>query len=325
MSKDVLVPPLGQTTAEVTLVHWYKHEGDAVQAGEPLYAIETDKAVLDIEAPASGVLRQVAAADGDKVAVLSAIAVIATGGEVGADPRVHPVAAEPSAAAVGAHGHAPLPMSSSTPSSVAQPTIEARDSSSAREHGGSPLRVAASPGPAKRFISPRARRLAEAEGLTWSSLAGSGPEGAIVARDVRAALERRVPVGVGMPLVTSVPVTLIAEADCTEILHAQAQLQRVGRTLSVGDLVMRVVAQAQVAHPEIDVCLVMTGVPSQAGKLATLGFGPIQTRPAALNGQLVLRQMAWLTLTCDAALGEEASDLLEELTQLIAQPLLLLA
>src|SRR5512136_2271649 len=76
MSTEVLVPPLGQTVDTVTLVAWYKHEGETVVQGEPLFAIETDKATLDVEAPASGVLRGVTAQPGDAVQALRAIAVI---------------------------------------------------------------------------------------------------------------------------------------------------------------------------------------------------------------------------------------------------------
>ena len=61
MPTEVLVPPLGQTVDVVKLVSWYKNEGDAVQQGEPLFVIETDKATLDVEAPAGGVLRRVTA------------------------------------------------------------------------------------------------------------------------------------------------------------------------------------------------------------------------------------------------------------------------
>jgi len=76
MATDVLVPPFGQTVDTLILVKWYKAEGEPVQKGEPLFAVETDKATLDVEAPETGVLRAVSAAPGDEVDVLSAIAVI---------------------------------------------------------------------------------------------------------------------------------------------------------------------------------------------------------------------------------------------------------
>ena len=76
MATEVLVPPLGQTVDTLTLVSWYKREGDAVTQGEPLFAVETDKATLDVEAPASGILAGLTANPGDEVKVLSAIAFI---------------------------------------------------------------------------------------------------------------------------------------------------------------------------------------------------------------------------------------------------------
>ena len=84
MAVEVLVPPLGQTVETLTLVSWYKQEGETVAQGEPLFSVETDKATLDVEAPASGVLRGVRAAPGDQVKVLAVIATI--GAATSADP-----------------------------------------------------------------------------------------------------------------------------------------------------------------------------------------------------------------------------------------------
>src|SRR5438094_790467 len=81
MPVDVLVPPLGATTDTLRLVEWYRQEGEAVTKDEPLFAVETDKATLDVEALASGILRRVSAAPGDEVAALSRLAVIAAPGE----------------------------------------------------------------------------------------------------------------------------------------------------------------------------------------------------------------------------------------------------
>src|SRR5438309_7402564 len=81
MPVEVLVPPLGATTDTLRLVEWYQQEGEAVTKDEPLFAVETDKATLDVEAPASGILRHVSAPPGAEVAALSRIAVIAAPGE----------------------------------------------------------------------------------------------------------------------------------------------------------------------------------------------------------------------------------------------------
>jgi pyruvate dehydrogenase E2 component (dihydrolipoamide acetyltransferase) len=143
MSTEVLVPPLGQTVDTLTLVSWYKREGEAIIAGEPLYAVETDKATLDVEAPAAGLLRRVTAQPGDVVKVLSAIAVIEAEDEVKAEDKIEPGS-----------------------TSALTSTLTSR-----------------------LFVSPRARRLAEAKGVSLNAIKATGPEGAIVERDVRAYLQ----------------------------------------------------------------------------------------------------------------------------------------
>jgi pyruvate dehydrogenase E2 component (dihydrolipoamide acetyltransferase) len=145
MSTEVLVPPLGQTVDTLTLVSWYKQEGETVAQGEPLYAVETDKATLDVEAPASGILHRVKAAPGDTVKVLSAIGVIEVKVEAEAEET-----------------------STSTSTSTLTSTLT------------SVSRI---------FVSPRARRLAESAGVPLDQVKATGPEGAIIERDVRAYLD----------------------------------------------------------------------------------------------------------------------------------------
>lgn len=162
MATEVLVPPLGQTVDSVTLVAWHKSEGEAVKQGEMLFAIETDKAILDIEAPASGVLRQVTAQSGDEVQVLSIIALIAAPDEI----------LEENAAASG-----PKPRDQMRGSTLAQGQVG--EDGQKRERGQ------------RIFISPRARRLVEEHGILLTDLKPTGPEGAIIERDVRAYLDTR--------------------------------------------------------------------------------------------------------------------------------------
>lgn len=139
----ILVPPLGQTVDTLTLVSWYKRDGEAVTQGEPLFAIETDKATLDVEAPASGILRGVTAQPGDAVKVLSAIAMVEVKAQEKAEVDLGNV-------------------------STSVSTLTSR---------------------ARRFISPRARRLAEAQGVPLVAVKATGPEGAIIERDVQAYLD----------------------------------------------------------------------------------------------------------------------------------------
>ena len=164
MPHQVLVPPLGQTVDTVILVTWYKDEGEVVREGEPLFAIETDKATLDIEAQASGVLRRVTASEGQEVQALSAIALI-----------VAPEEGDLEMEATGQGG---------TQEYLVGATPFAPDRTLGVSGSGAAI-------PKRLFVSPRARRLAEAEGVRLEGLSGTGPEDAIVERDVRAYLEKR--------------------------------------------------------------------------------------------------------------------------------------
>ena len=69
MATDVIMPALGMAQEKGTLVNWLKAEGEAVTKGEPLMEVETDKATVEVEAPASGLLAHVTAAPGDEVPV----------------------------------------------------------------------------------------------------------------------------------------------------------------------------------------------------------------------------------------------------------------
>ena len=172
MAVDIIVPPLSQTMDAVILTEWLKAVGDPVVIGEPLFVIETDKANLDIESPASGILRQILAEPGTEVKVRSTIGVIASLDEaMPVKPLLEPTpeaeAAQPlsTAAAVGRH-----PLSAAT------------------GPGGQPL-------PSERqqriFASPRARRLAQQEGARLAEVKPTGPQQMIVERDILAYLAER--------------------------------------------------------------------------------------------------------------------------------------
>jgi pyruvate dehydrogenase E2 component (dihydrolipoamide acetyltransferase) len=77
MPENVRLPKLSASMREGTIVSWLKREGETVQKGEPLFQLETDKAVMEVEAPASGVLARIVQGQGKKVAVDTVVAVIA--------------------------------------------------------------------------------------------------------------------------------------------------------------------------------------------------------------------------------------------------------
>src|SRR4030081_595090 len=81
MSTDVIMPALGMAQETGTVGQWMKHAGDRVVKGEPLLEVETDKAVVEVESPASGTLAAISAEAGAEVPVGTAIALILGAGE----------------------------------------------------------------------------------------------------------------------------------------------------------------------------------------------------------------------------------------------------
>ena len=97
MATEIRVPTLGESVSEATIGRWYKKAGDVVKADEPLVELETDKVTIEVNAPASGVLVEIVAKDGETVAPGALLGQIAAGG-AGAAPAPAPVAAAPGAA-----------------------------------------------------------------------------------------------------------------------------------------------------------------------------------------------------------------------------------
>jgi 2-oxoglutarate dehydrogenase E2 component (dihydrolipoamide succinyltransferase) len=97
MSKDIKVPTLGESVVEATIAKWFKQEGEAVKADEPLVELETDKVTVEVPAPASGKLEKIVAAAGSTVAVGALLGTIAEGaaGTAAAAPAPKPAAAAP--------------------------------------------------------------------------------------------------------------------------------------------------------------------------------------------------------------------------------------
>jgi len=163
MAISVVMPALELAQETGKLVCWRKKEGERVSKGEPLLEIETDKAVVEIEAPAEGILAGIRAQEGAVVPVGQTIAWILSPGET------VPAVAAHSRPASGRALDRPPQTASST---AAAPKTELPNA------------------PAK--ISPKARRLAREQGVDISRLRGSGPEGEILASDVLAAAESKV-------------------------------------------------------------------------------------------------------------------------------------
>jgi len=156
MAISVVMPALEMAQETGKLLAWRKKEGDLVTKGEPLFEIETDKAVVEIEAAADGILAGVKSHEGAVVPVGETIAWIVAPGE---QPPAAPAKATASARTT---------------------TVESRPSASAVP--------AAEDSPAQEIkISPKARRLAKEHGVELSRIRGSGPDGTITSEDILAA------------------------------------------------------------------------------------------------------------------------------------------
>ena len=157
MAFSVVMPALEMAQETGKLIAWRKKEGDRVTKGEPLLEVETDKAVLEVEAPADGVLAGITAAAGADIPVGKTIAWILAPGENA------PTENESSTAAPAARGK--------TESHAAQVAASAPQPSAVQS----------------ARISPKARRLAKELGVDLAAVRGSGPGGEILASDVQAA------------------------------------------------------------------------------------------------------------------------------------------
>ncbi len=156
MSIEVKVPVLPESVAEATLVNWHKKVGDAVSRDENLVDVETDKVVLELPAPAAGVLTEIRRPDGATVVAQEVIAVI--------DPAAAGAAAAPPTATAAPSAPAAAPAAAPSASAPASATVSAL---------------------------PAARKLMAEQQLSPSEVAGSGRGGRITKADVLAAAQAR--------------------------------------------------------------------------------------------------------------------------------------
>ena len=160
MAFSVVMPALEMAQETGKLLAWRKNEGDRVTKGEPLLEIETDKAVVEVEAPADGILAGIKAAIGADIPVGQTIAWIVAAGEA---PPVETASTAPAARA-GSHAKTEPSHTAAAPASGSAPAA----ASSAK-------------------ISPKARRLAKELGVDLATVRGSGSGGEILASDIQAA------------------------------------------------------------------------------------------------------------------------------------------
>ncbi len=283
---DVIMPALGMVQETGKILQWLKTEGQNVTKGEPLIEVETDKAAVELEAPASGILAQVSAREGDEVPVGTVIAVILTAEGAAVPPFVSGPPASPAASEQ-------QTVITASPVARRMAMDNQIDLLSIKPQGGRIEKAdvlaylkGSEPGSAtpdrhnqRILASPKARRLAAERGLDLSSLHGSGPEGAVLAADLPSALpqpdqqkrlETLLPAAPGQELAISTAWRLMAErtaASWTSVPHfyllREVNASRLvawrenaqnhsDEKITYTDLLVRLVAAALRRHPRVN-------------------------------------------------------------------------
>lgn len=181
MADLIDMPKLSDTMSVGTLIKWLKKEGDAVQAGDMLAEIETDKATMELETFFTGTLIKIYAEAGSQVAIGAPLCAIGKPGEAAPTPPVASAAPPPPPAPVPSAPVVTAPAPVAAPVPVPAPTLAT-------------VPAAASPTSADRLkISPLARKIAADQKIDPTHLTGSGPGGRIVKADVLAAAANPLP------------------------------------------------------------------------------------------------------------------------------------
>jgi pyruvate dehydrogenase E2 component (dihydrolipoamide acetyltransferase) len=208
---DVLMPQLGETVAEGKIVKWFKKAGDAVKPGENLFEIETDKTSMEVPATVAGTLSEIRFKVGETAEVGAVVAVMAVAGDIATGSAAgSPLPAGGVGCGVGGDKPLDRPATPSphpspqrgegVPAGAPRTSLAARGNERPERRSFAyphmdPFREVRSPernyGPARlpggASVTPLARRLAGERGIDLARIAGSGPHGRIVARDVEQA------------------------------------------------------------------------------------------------------------------------------------------
>ena len=289
MATNIIMPALEMAQETGKVIHWLKRAGETVRKGEPIVEIETDKVTVEIEAPASGVLREITANEGDVVPVGRTIALIVAAGEIASAGTAAPVmpaasASTPGTLAAGGRSAGVVKASPlarriaeqhgvdlervSTPSGRIEKADVLAYVESRKAAGGANGRARLVP------ASPKARRLAAERGLDITALLGSGPGGAVLADDVPTPPRPAAPAVAGTPRegapgvgtvwrimaermttswTTAPHFFLVREVNVTRLASWLDQARKqTGAHVTYTDLLVKLVAAALARHPRVN-------------------------------------------------------------------------
>jgi pyruvate dehydrogenase E2 component (dihydrolipoamide acetyltransferase) len=299
MPVEVILPKVDMDMSHGTIAVWHVAEGEAVAKGAALFDIETDKAAMEVEAPASGRLRHVAASPGDKVAVGTVLGWIYAEGEAEGPPP------------------GPVPeVGDDAPAVVVAPAAPAPEAAPASDVAVvTALRA-----------TPAARALARSAGVDLAPVPGTGPLGRIQRDDVAGAIAARAPV---VPEVLAAPAGWVAEAGALHVsrsagtgtplvlIHGLAADSQgwapLEKALGRGRAILRIDLPCHGRSPRRAVRSFADLSRMVVEALdASVGDGPVHVLGHSLGGALALaladirpRRVASLALIAPAGLGPE--------------------
>ena len=209
MATEIKLPRLGQGMESGTIVKWLKSEGERVEKGEPLYELDTDKVTQEVEADASGVLLKIAVAEGE-VPVGRTIAVI---GEQGESVEVADDAHEEGSPARAREEERERGRDASTSRDASEQVTQIQEPQS---------------GNGRIKASPLARRIARERGIDLREVAGTGPEGRVVAEDVERAAATGLP---SAPVLAAAPAPTVVPQE-VEVEQLSSMRKTIARRLT---------------------------------------------------------------------------------------------
>ena len=265
MATKVFMEALSPTMEEGRLVKWLKAEGDPVKNGDVLAEVETDKAIMELAARGEGLLLKRLVAEGAAVPVGTLVGVIGARGE------------DISAMIAGAAVAPPVATPVATAPTPAAPVVA---SSAAAAPAAAPAPPSPAPNGGRTIASPLARRLADERGLDLSRVAGSGPGGRVIKRDIEAAAQAPAQPAAAQPAVRATSGADFEDVGLTQIrktiakrlaesigpiptfyLTAEFDLERASEMraalrdeekVSFNDIILKAVATALSRHPEVN-------------------------------------------------------------------------
>jgi pyruvate dehydrogenase E2 component (dihydrolipoamide acetyltransferase) len=234
VAKDVIMPALGMAQETGTLIQWLKSAGDSVTKGEPLMEIETDKATVEIEAPASGILSDLTAQAGDVIPVGQRIALILAPGEASSTPQTTPmpdssspsdlkplsVTATPVAARLAAEHNLDISQIKPDGGQIRKEDVLAFMKKDERHLHRTQVQVGKKDEntaiqSSRVLASPKARRLAKDHGIDISTIRGTGPNGAVIVSNLQSLISTPPITNYQLPRIWRVMVDRLSQAWTT--------------------------------------------------------------------------------------------------------------